>query len=172
MYGEFSNESIYSTAPKTAKFDIRKLYQTQEKRNHYRQEMYDSVLRKVHCRIETIAARKESKCLFQIPSLLLGMPLYNPYECSGYVMQRLRADGFIVSHAQPNILYIDWTQHLIEPYVKQMEAHQQAVERKALSRAAYEENRKEKDMNRHSLGSLPTVTIPKMEYTSTGKLFQ
>ena len=109
-----------------ASFDIRKLYHTQKKRDNYRQEMYDSVLRKAHCRIETVAARKETACLFQIPGFLLGMPLYDPYQCCGYVLQRLKTDGFVVSYMHPNTLRIDWSRHLIEGHVQRLEAHDAA----------------------------------------------
>lgn len=165
-----------------ASFDIRKLYHTQKKRDDYRQEMYDSVLRKAHCRIETVAARKETACLFQIPGFLLGMPLYDPYQCCGYVLQRLKTDGFVVSYMHPNTVRIDWSRHLIEGHVQRLEAHDAAEAKKAASRAAFEASgsagsvgsrgRASTGSTQVSFGDLPTVTIPSMNYQATGKLFQ
>lgn len=152
-------------------FDIRKLYHTQKKRDDYRQEMYDSVLRKAHCRVETAAARKETVCLFQIPGFLLGMPLYDPYQCCGYVLQRLQTDGFVVAYNHPNILRIDWSRHLIEPFVKQLETHDAAEAKKAASRAAATAVPSLSGGNL-GLGGLSTVTIPSLNYTPTGRLFQ
>ena len=165
-----------------ASFDIRKLYQTQKKRDNYRQEMYDSVLRKAHCRIETVAARKETACLVQIPGFLLGMPLYDPYQCCGYVLQRLKTDGFVVSYVHPNTLRIDWSRHLIEAHVQRLEAHDAAEAKKAASRAAFASSSSASTTTRRTeaagsatsvaVGDLPTVTIPSMDYQPTGKLFQ
>ena len=161
-----------------ASFDIRKLYHTQKKRDDYRQEMYDSVLRKAHCRIETVAARKETACLFQIPGFLLGMPLYDPYQCCGYVLQRLKTDGFVVSYLHPNTVRIDWSRHLIESHVQRLEAHDAAEAKKAASRAAFETSKQAKQIGggngstKVSFDNLPTVSIPSMDYHATGKLFQ
>ena len=74
------------------------------------------------------AARKETACLFQIPGFLLGMPLYDPYQCCGYVLQRLKTDGFVVSYMHPNTVRIDWSRHLIEGHVQRLEAHDAAEE--------------------------------------------
>lgn len=161
-----------------ASFDIRKLYQTQKKRDDYRQEMYDSVLRKAHCRIETVAARKETACLFQIPGFLLGMPLYDPYQCCGYVLQRLKMDGFVVAYMHPNTVRIDWSRHLIEAHVQRLEAHDAAEAKKVASRVAFESSTSTtrrggaSSSAQETFDGLPTVTIPSMDYRATGKLFQ
>ena len=51
------------------------------------------------------------------------------------------------------------------------EAHDAAEAKKAASRAAYETS-SSKSGSQVSLGNLPTVTIPSMDYQATGKLFQ
>ncbi len=137
--------------------------------------MYDSVLRKVHCRIETVSARKETVCLFQIPGFLLGMPLYDPYQCCGYVLQRLKTDGFVVSYMHPNTLRIDWSRHLIEGHVQRLEAHDAAEAKKIASRAAFETSKQAKQTDGSkelTFNNLPTVSLPSMDYQATGKLFQ
>lgn len=163
---------MQSTPPS---FDIRKLYSSQKKREHCRQEMYDTILRQAHNRIETCAARKETTCLFQIPRFIIGMPLYDLYQCCGYVLQRLKHDGFVVNYIHPNTLHINWSRHLIENHVKQLDAHDAAEAKKAQSRLQYFTSQNEQTQSKSStlqLGQLPTVTLPTTDYKATGKLFQ
>lgn len=164
---------MQSTPP--ASFDIRKLYSSQQKREQCRQEMYDTVLRQTHNRIETVAARKETTCLFKIPSFIIGMPLYDQYQCCGYVLQRLKHDGFVVNYIHPNMLHINWSIHLIENHVKQLDAHDAAEAKKAQSRLQFATSQNETAQSKSSnvhLGQLPTVTLPSTDYKATGKLFQ
>jgi hypothetical protein len=103
------------------RFDIRKLYDYQKRRSDHKKELYESLMNTVHHRIETVAKRQETQCFFQVPEFIVGKPLYDAYQCTGYMIQRLKDEGFVVQYAHPNTLYIDWTQHLIEPYVQEME---------------------------------------------------
>lgn len=59
--------------------------------------------------------------MFQVPQFILGMPLYDPFQCTGYVIQTLKAQGFHVRYYHPNTLHVDWSRHLIEPYVQSMD---------------------------------------------------
>ena len=111
----------------SAKFDIRKLYHSQKRRDDHRQELYDSMVRKVHHRVETVAQRNETQCLFQIPQFIIGMPLYDPFQCTGYVIHTLKAQGFHVRYFHPNTLHVDWSRHLIEPYVQALDRRSAAV---------------------------------------------
>lgn len=111
----------------SAKFDIRKLYHSQKRRDDHRQELYDSMVRKVHHRVETVAQRSETQCLFQIPQFIIGMPLYDPFQCTGYVIHTLKAQGFHVRYFHPNTLHVDWSRHLIEPYVQALDRRAAAV---------------------------------------------
>ena len=109
----------------TSRFDIRKLYDYQKRRSDHKKELYESLMHKVHHRIETVAQRQETQCFFQVPEFIVGKPLYDAYQCTGYMIQRLKDEGFVVQYAHPNTLYIDWTQHLIEPYVQEMDRREQ-----------------------------------------------
>ena len=143
-------------------FDIRSLYKVQKTRSELRQETYDSLLKKVHHRVTTVSKRNETQCLFQLPQLIMGMPLYNPFECCGYLIHILKKEGFLVKYFHPNILYINWDTHIIAPRVKELDAKdaQERVKKK-------QQDAKQKDTN--LLQNLPTVNT--MSYTPTGKLF-
>ena len=88
-------------------FDIRKLHEHEQRRVHEKQKLYNRILVRAHRRIEA-AAPHVSYCVFQVPEFILGMPLYDAYQCCGYVIQKLTSDGFHVQHYQPNILHINW----------------------------------------------------------------
>ena len=63
---------------------------------------------RLHHRIRTVAARSDTVCMFQIPPYIIGMPLYDPAQCCGYVIQRLKNEGFHVQYGHPNVLFIRW----------------------------------------------------------------
>ena len=52
----------------------------------------------------------------------------DPFQCTGYVIQT-PGTGFHVRYYHPNTLHVDWSRHLIEPYV-------QAMDRRGVSKAA------------------------------------
>lgn len=140
-------------------FDIRSLYQSQKTRTDLRQETYDTLLKKVHHRVTTVSKRNETHCIFQLPLLVMGMPLYNPFECCGYLIHSLKKEGFLVKYFHPNILYINWDTHIIAPRVKELNA-KDAQERV---------RQQEKLKNKNLLQNLPSVNT--LSYTPTGKLF-
>lgn len=147
------------TADNTESFDIRSLYKCQTNRSELRQETYDSLLKKVHHRIKTVSTRNEIQCIFQLPQLIVGMPLYNPFECCGYLIHILKKEGFLVKYFHPNILYINWDKHIIAPRVKELNA------KDAQKKIKQENEQRQKHILQHS------PTIHNLSYTPTGRLF-
>ena len=90
------------------KFDIRKLHVHQERRAREKQKLYDTVLKRVYHRVET-AALHDTQCVFEVPGFVLGMPLYDAHQCSGYIMQRLKNDGFRVTYYHPHVIHLNWS---------------------------------------------------------------
>ena len=105
----------------THHLDIRTLYASQKRRDDSKRELYETIVAKAHHRIKTVAARSETICTFQIPPYIIGMPLYDSYQCCGYVISRLKSEGFLVQYAHPNVLMIVWDRSSIEPHVREME---------------------------------------------------
>jgi hypothetical protein len=141
-------------------FDIRMLYTSQKTRSDLRQETYNSLLNKVHHRVLTVSQRNDTQCIFQLPQLVMGMPLYKPFECCGYLIHVLKKEGFLVKYFHPNILYINWDTHVIASRVKELNAKdaQQRINKGT-----------EKQNNKNVLQNLPTVNT--LSYTPTGRLF-
>lgn len=154
------SKTLTAETTSSAKFDIRKLYHREKNRDDHRQALYDSIVRKVHHRVETVAQRKETQCMFHVPQFILGMPLYDPFQCTGYVIQTLKAQGFHVRYFHPNTLHVDWSRHLIEPYVH-------AMERKEASRHAVLGG------GNTTAPTAPTASVSplNLDYVPTGRLF-
>ena len=153
----------------SATFDIRKLYHREKTRDDHRQELYDSVVRKIHHRVETVAQRKETTCLFNIPQFILGMPLYDPFQCTGYVIQTLKAQGFHVKYFHPNTIFIDWSRHLIEPYVNAMN-RREASKQYVLGATDGNQNSSFPTQH-HNKRDVTTVGPLDLNYVPSGKLF-
>jgi hypothetical protein len=151
-------------------FDIRKLYRHQERRNDQKRVLYETIMHKVHHRIETVAARSETQCFFQVPEFIMGMPLYDSFHCSGYIIQRLKSEGFLVQYAHPNTLHVNWSQHLIEPFVRELDEK----EKKKLTGTNDRMQQQPQPQTSAPLAWSTTYGVtapPKLEYHPTGKLF-
>lgn len=153
-----------------ASLDIRQLYASQTRRENSKRGLYEVVVEKVHHRIQTVAARSETRCIFQVPPYMIGMPLYDAFQCSGYVIQRLKNEGFIVQYAHPNVLAINWDKDAIEPYVRALEKREQAqreserLQQLRIAPAA-------RGSGSMSAAAPAPSTGASIAYTPTGKLF-
>lgn len=94
------------------KFDIHKLHAHQKRRDVEKQKLYDRVLKRVYHRVET-AAVHDTQCIFAVPGFVLGMPLYDAYQCSGYLVQKLKTDGFKVTYYHPNVIHLNWSPQVV-----------------------------------------------------------
>ena len=56
---------------------------------------------------------------FIVPEVMIGIPTsqYDPGECTGYIMEKLRENGFLVKYTHPNLLFISWA-HWVPDYVR------------------------------------------------------
>ena len=167
----------------TAPFDIRTLYNTQQTRTDLRKETYDVIVRRAHHRIQTVAKRNEIHCVFQLPQMIVGMPLYDPFECCGYLIRTLKQEGFLVKYYHPNILYINWAKEVIAPRVAELNAqdqrssgttpHMLASAQMPTRRPEYRESGRSmqppSESSQNLFKQLPTVNL---SYKPTGKLFE
>lgn len=149
-------------------FDIRTLYTSQTQRTDHRQETYNTIVRRVYHRVRTVSKRNEIHCIFQLPQLVIGMPLYDPFECCGYLIRTLKRDGFLVKYYHPNILYINWAKEVIEHRVQELNAAD--AKQKIIDKKKQQEQAKQKKT--HSSLQLPVVDLNRLNFTPTGRLFQ
>ena len=104
------------------KFDIHKLHVHQRRRDNEKQKLYEKILKRVYHRVET-AAMHDTQCLFAVPGFVLGMPLYDAYQCSGYIVQKLKTDGFKVTYYHPNIIHLNWAPSIVKKSALSSQPH-------------------------------------------------
>ena len=75
-----------------------------------RLEIYDSVLKKCHERIKTVAHSPKGGtfCFYIVPTYIFGIPIYDLNTCIVYMVQHLIKNGFQVNYTHPNLLFISW----------------------------------------------------------------
>jgi hypothetical protein len=103
----------------TPSLDLEELYETKQKMDVNRLNIYNKLLRKVHSRIKTASRQRENNqfCWFVMPELLVGYPNYNTSECLLYIVSQLEKDGFLTRYVHPNLLLITWN-HYVPQYVR------------------------------------------------------
>lgn len=90
---------------------ISELYTMKNKKDEIKTNTFNIIIEKCHAKIKTIAAQGGMNIFYEIPHLLLGLPLYDINECIEYVTDGLRKNGLLVQTLPyPNnfTLYISW----------------------------------------------------------------
>ena len=104
----------------TPHLDIDELYETKQKIDINRVNMYNKLVFRVHNKIKMTSKQRINNqfCYFIMPEILIGFPNYNFNECLIYIINSLENDGFLVKYIHPNLLLISW-KHWIPDYVRQ-----------------------------------------------------
>ena len=102
--------------------NINELYQTQRTKQINRLTFFQKILKKCHHRIQTVSKKAETYCFFIVPEFVFGVPLFNVYQCSQFIIDNLIKSGFYVIYIRPNIIYISWDlrQYLTNEQKKQL----------------------------------------------------
>lgn len=88
-----------------SKSDIQKYYDDKQLK---KKKVYNKILKRV-CRLMKETAEKgKNMCMFVVPEIILGMPVYNTQECMLYIQGVLKDKGFESTLAEPNIIMIFW----------------------------------------------------------------
>lgn len=77
-------------------------------------ECFDKVLERCHKRIIMSSKQKLLTCFFEVPDYMFGFPLYDLNACITYVIEALRANGFLAVYFFPRYVYISWDLDEIE----------------------------------------------------------
>ena len=85
--------------------NIQNLYDTKQNK---KKELYDKIFLRTINLIKESAQLGKNMCMYQIPELILGMPIYNVQECLLYIQGILISKKFETVIAKPNIIFIFW----------------------------------------------------------------
>jgi hypothetical protein len=87
------------------------LYNIKKKKDSIKNVSFDKILEKCHTKIKNVAQTGGMNIFFEIPYIVIGLPLYNINDCIEYITKSLRKNGFLTQNLPPpntNYLYISW----------------------------------------------------------------
>lgn len=101
------------------KLNIDDLYQKKQKRELKQLSIFNKILGRIHKKIQFTAKNKYSDNFiwFNVPSYIVGEPVYDNGECIGYIVTQLEKNGFHVKYVHPNTLFVSWHNH-VPAYVR------------------------------------------------------
>jgi hypothetical protein len=90
--------------------DIQELFQKKVEREEMRLAVYDTILERVHKRIQLVAAQDGGTTFstYVLPEVMIGQPLFKADQCRSFVITSLVKNGFRVRYTHPNLLFISW----------------------------------------------------------------
>jgi hypothetical protein len=90
---------------------LQELYRMKKQKEANKKICYDKVLERCHARIRNAAQYGGMNTFYEIPAMIVGLPLFSIQLCTEYVMQKLRENGFLVQLLPPPsvyVIYISW----------------------------------------------------------------
>ena len=95
------------------------LYEYQKQKSLEDLALYNRILSRIHAKVRTASRQRNSDqtCWYVIPETLIGVPRYDVRECTAYLIDKLRANGFSVRYTHPNLLLLSWS-HWVPSYVR------------------------------------------------------
>jgi hypothetical protein len=104
----------------TDKLNLDELYERKKLQDQNELDLYNKILNRVHVRIKLTSKQNSDvpMCWFLVPEVIIGVPKYNQANCIGYLITKLKTNGFRVRYVDPNLLMISWG-HFVPSYVRQ-----------------------------------------------------
>ena len=120
-----SNDIFYNFSSKidnednSLKLNIDELYSKKQQQDLNVLKNYNNILIRIHNKIKYNSKNviNENCCWYVMPEMILGVPKYDHRDCTAYVIEKLRLNGFIVRYTHPNLLFISW-KHWVPSYVR------------------------------------------------------
>jgi hypothetical protein len=120
-----SNDTFYNFSNKidsdenSLKLNIDELYNKKQQQDLNVLANYNNILVRIHNKIRYISKNiiNDNCCWYVMPEMILGVPKYDHRDCITYVIEKLRANGFIVRYTHPNLIFISW-KHWVPSYVR------------------------------------------------------
>ena len=119
------NDSLYNFNEKSddteqsIKLNMDELYTKKQQQDMNILNNYNKILVRIHNKIKYISKQQinEQFCWYVMPEMMIGIPKYDVKDCTAYVIEKLRENGFIVRYTHPNLLFISW-KHWVPTYVR------------------------------------------------------
>ena len=120
-----NSDSLYNFNPKSddndssIKINMDELYIKKQQQDLNVLNNYNKILTRIHNKIKYVSKQliNDQCCWYVMPEMLIGVPKYDHSDCSAYVIEKLRVNGFIIRYIHPNLLFISW-KHWVPTYVR------------------------------------------------------
>ena len=88
------------------------LYQLVKTRELTKKQAYVTALDRCFARVRRCASVGRYECMFTVPSIIVGKPMYDLSSCTDFVVSEMMKNGFTVlsNSIDPTILHIHWDQ--------------------------------------------------------------
>ena len=91
--------------------NISELYSLQNRKKKLRTVSFDHIIILVHKRIKNVSSYGGLNTFYEVPGMVVGLPLFDIVECTSYIVAALRKNGFLVQLLPPPhycVIYISW----------------------------------------------------------------
>jgi hypothetical protein len=119
-----NNDSLYNFNNKSddvesLKLNMDELYIKKQQQDLNILNNYNKILSRIHKKIKYVSKQliNDQCCWYVMPEMMIGIPKYDYKDCTAYVIEKLRENGFIVRYTHPNLLFISW-KHWVPTYVR------------------------------------------------------
>ena len=119
-----NNDSLYnfnnkSDEAESLKLNMDELYIKKQQQDLNIVNNYNKILTRIHNKIKYISKQliNDQCCWYIMPEMMIGIPKYDYKDCTAYVIEKLRENGFVVRYTHPNLLFISW-KHWVPTYVR------------------------------------------------------
>ena len=101
------------------KINLDDLYDKKRESDEMKHQLYNRILNRIHERIKTTSRQKKDEqfCWYVIPEIMVGIPRYDCFECTNYILDKLHKNGFQIKYTTPNLVFISWKHH-VPSYVR------------------------------------------------------
>lgn len=86
-------------------YDLHNAARVRSQRQH---ECFNLVNERCYARIKKCASVHRKSCVFEVPDIILGKPLYDVDRCTRLLIGNLEGNGFAVTYIFPRSLAISW----------------------------------------------------------------
>tara|TARA_Y100000817_G_C16779088_1_gene509697 strand:+ start:137 stop:676 length:540 start_codon:yes stop_codon:yes gene_type:complete len=101
------------------KIDLDELYEKKRVTDLNNLDLFNKILNRIHHKIKKTSqlCKDATWCWFVVPEVMIGIPKYDHAECIGFLVEKLRENGFNIRYFHPNTILISWG-HWIPSYVR------------------------------------------------------
>lgn len=119
------NDSLYNfneksdTIEQSIKLNMDELYVKKQQQDLNILNNYNKILLRIHNKIKYISKQlvNDQCCWYVMPEVMIGIPKYDVKDCTAYVIEKLRDNGFVIRYTHPNLLFISW-KHWVPSYIR------------------------------------------------------